>query len=314
MSKTRYREMRKEALVERSEIIGHYSAKYFNLFLNRFKFEGIPDQAVAFIMRQFWKNGTIACFKMPESEGSDMFEAGMPMFCPYAPMAFNLYHYPTIVTLIALYGTKFVPLTPQVVDKDVCIGWIQRNKEPICAVVNYFTRRLASIDMVLQVNLNTQKFPWLIGTSPESETKARVLSDLLLEDNPRLFIELEEIDKAKALVSGAPYVIDKLYNYKIAMENELREYLGLSNLGVGEKKEHLLMGEIAANNEITAASSDVFLDCLTEFFDRIRDNLGMDINVELNAPTQYAEDTVDADEDEMEKGTGESPMQGGQVR
>ena len=300
MSITKKKAMRRGSIEDRATIYAHYVAKYFNLFLNRFTFEGdVTDQEIAFIMRQFWANGTVACWKMEGTEGSEDFPRGKPIFAPYAVKNFNIYHYPVAVTLVSLANATFLPKVPLKVDEEVCIGFIQRNKEPIFRVVDYYARRLSHAEMVLQINLNAQKFPWLIGTSPEGADKARNLADMLLDDNPTLFLELEEIDKAKALISGAPYIIDKLKNYVTTLENELREYLGLMNLGIHEKKEHLLDSEVESNNEVTKASGDVFLDCLTEFFDRVRKHLGIDIRVSLNEPAQtMAEDGENEDNEE----------------
>ena len=45
----------------------------------------------------------------------------------------------------------------------------------------------------------------------------------------------------------------------------MRECLGLDNLGVGEKKEHLINQEIEANNEVIEDSGSIIIDCLQEF-------------------------------------------------
>lgn len=302
MSKTNIKNLRHANLIDRGEVYAHYVAKYFNLFLNRFKFEGdITDREVAFIMRQFWSVGTVACYKMEGTEGSVEYPRGKPIFAPYAVNSFDLYRYPIDITLVALNNAAtFLPTRPLRVDEEACIGYIQRNKEPVCRVVEYYANRLATAEMVLQINLLAQKYPWLIGTSPEGADKARQLGELLLQDKPALFVELEEIDKAKALVSGAPYIIDKLKNYIITVENELREYLGLMNLGVNEKKEHLLDSEVESNNEVTRASGDVFLDCMVEFFDRVGEYLGIDIRVSLNQPEEPQPQENQEEQEEQE--------------
>lgn len=293
MSKTKMRSPWRDGQMGKGEFYAHYLAKYFNLFLNRFRFEGdIEPEEAMFVMRQFWSVGTVACFKQSETEGSEEYPRGKPVFTPYAVNEWNIYHYPVTVSLIALQGVKFIPLTPQRVNVDACIGFVQRNKEPVFRVVDYYARKLAAIETVIQQNLNAHKVPWLIATSPEGADKARALADMLLGDNPALFVEIEETDKAKTLISGAPYIIDKLNNYRLETENALREYLGLNNLGIGEKKEHLLNAEIASNDEVTSASGDAFLDCLVEFFDQVRETLGIDIRVSLNEP-EPAEMPVD---------------------
>lgn len=304
MSKTERSLKRKTALIDRATIYAHYKSKYFNLFCNRFTWEGDIDyEQTRFIMGQLWKVGTIACFKLEGSEGSEAHPQGLAVFCPYAPVEFNIYNFPVSVQLIALRGVRFIPQRPLLLDKEAVIGFAQRNFEPIEVVVDYYCRKLANVEMVIQTNLNSQKYPWIVASGPENSEKRRQLTDMLLEDNPSLFVELDEVDKAKALVSGAPYILDKLHNYKLALENELREYLGLDNIGVAEKKEHLLNEEVAANNEITAASGDIYLDSLTEFCERIREVLGIDIRVKLNQPEIVApkEQGENPEDDEPEE-------------
>ena len=304
MSKTQRQQRRMTALVDRMTVFSHYMSKYFNLFLNRFVWEGEIDyEQVAFVMRQLWQNGTIACFKLAGSEGSTQHPQGLAVFVPYAPQQRNIYNEPITATPVQIRGVNFIPTRPMKVNEEIVLGWAQRNKEPVARVVDYYCTRIAAVDMVLQTNLNSQKYPWLVATGPEEADKRRMLMDLLLDDNPSLFVELNEVDKAKALVSGAPYILDKLHNYKLALENELREYLGLNNLGIAEKKEHLLDSEVASNNQVTAASGDIYLDCLSEFCERIREVLGINISVKLNQPEMptIEEENPEKDEQEEEK-------------
>lgn len=291
------------SVITREETYNFYLNKYFNLYMNAYKWNGIDDEQRDFIMRRFWADGQVACFKLKGTEGSKDHPNGLLVFTPYAPTLFNIYDYPTAVTLINKRGVKFIPSTIQQVNKDVVLGWTQRNKKGVLGMVDFYIRKITDIEMVIRTNLKAHKTPWLIGVTPESEMKMKQLWDNLEKDDPRLFLDLEESDKAKALNSGANYIIDRLYQYKCALENELKEFLGIQNLGNQEKKEHLITSEVQANDEITSSSSDCFLDVLKEFTDRVKEFLGVEISVELNKNEEYYIDYESREEENIENET-----------
>lgn len=278
--KTKYNE---KTIISRSAIYNAFLNKYYNLYMNSLKWKGIDNEQVDFIMRKFWSVGSIASFIAKGTQGEE-YPQGMIVFTEYAPCKYNIYDFPIEATLVNNRGVPFIPMTPQKINTDIVIGYVQRNKKGVSELVNYYISKLTNIEITIQVNLIAQKSPWLLGTTPENQNKMEEFWSNLISDNPKLFASIEDVEKAKALISGAPYTIDKLYNYKVAVENELREYLGLTNLGVSEKKEHLITEEVKSNNEVTSRSSECILNPLQEFCERVKMYLGYDISVELNAP------------------------------
>lgn len=278
--KTKYNE---KTIISRSNIYNAFLNKYYNLYMNSLKWTGIDNEQVDFIMRKFWSVGSIASFIAKGTQGEE-YPQGMIVFTEYAPCKYNIYDFPIEATLVNNRGVPFIPMTPQKINTDIVIGYVQRNKKGVSELVNYYISKLTNIEITIQVNLIAQKSPWLLGTTPENQNKMEEFWSNLISDNPKLFASIEDVEKAKALISGAPYTIDKLYNYKVAVENELREYLGLTNLGVSEKKEHLITEEVKSNNEVTSRSSECILNPLQEFCERVKMYLGYDISVELNAP------------------------------
>lgn len=278
---TNLRDLRDSSGVNRKQIFNYYFNKYYNLFMNAYKWEGIDYQQTDYLMRKLWCDGTIAAFKI---KGID--EIG---FAPYAEFTWNMYDFAEEVTLINPRGVPFIPKTTQIIDEDVVIGWAQRNKKSVQEIVALYCNKIADVEMTIRTNLKTHKTPWLIGVSPEDKEKMKKLFNNLDKDDSQLYVDLDDVNSFKALVSGAPYIIDKLYAYKCALENELKEYLGITNLGNQEKKEHLITSEVDANSEITEASGDCFFDVITEFTERVRDVLGYQISVSLNKPEQYYE-------------------------
>lgn len=273
--------------------------KYYNIYLNNFDFEGEIDyQQKEYVLKRFWCDGRIACFKIGEAVNKQH-PQGLAVFCPFAPGYWNIYDYPVKVNLINTRGVKFIPVGLQEVDKDVVIGYAQRNKKPIVAIVDSYIDRMVEVLMTINTNLTAHKMPWLVVGAEEEQTKLSTLLDKVKNNDPELFIDAFDTDKLKVLLTGAPYIIDKLYNYYCAIENELREFLGFQNIGVSEKKEHLIGEEVRANNALVEANKDCILDSMKEFFERIRDVLGIEIRVSVkknNEPTYEDEDTQEEQE------------------
>ena len=287
---------KENSLVTRELVYAFYLNKYYSLFMNKYDIIGVDYQQRDFILRKFWIDGRLACFKLKGTEGSTEHPQGLGVFCPYAPSRYNIYDFPIYVTLINIRGVSFIPAGLQKVDEDVVIGWCQRNKKSVYSLVDFYLQKITDVEMVIKMNLKAQKTPWIIGATPEDNKKIQSILDNLEDDNPDLFVDLEDVEKAKALVSGAPYVLDKLYNYKQALENELKEYLGLENMGMGEKKEHLITAEIEASDEVIGESNYNFIDTIKEFFDNIEKVLGLKYDIVEKHQIEYSDDTEEEEE------------------
>ena len=272
-------------LLSRRQIKSVLWNKYYSLYMNNYEIEGIDYQAKEFLLKRLWADGSIACFVMPKSKGSSKFPAGQPVFCPFVPGYWNIYDWPTKVSLVKLRGATFIPIGLLEVDKDVVIGYAQRNRKPIALIVESYIERMTNILMVIKMNLKVHKMPWLVIGDPEDQEKLRILFNSLDQDEPTLYTDSYSADKFKALVSGAPYIIDKLWQQYQCVEGELREFLGFGNLGVGEKKEHLISDEVQSNNAIIDSYKECLLNPIQEFFDRIGEFLGIQgLSIKVKEP------------------------------
>lgn len=273
--------------------------QYYNLFMNSYEFSGDIDyQQKEYILKRLWEEGSIACFKLAGSEGSTSHPNGLAVFVPFVPGWYNIYDYPTKVSLINTKGVRFIPTGLQEVDKDVVIGYIQRNHKSVKLFVEHYINRIVDVLMVIKTNLKAHKMPWLIVSTPEDQAKLKALFESLKNDEPELYVDTDSADKFKSLVSGAPYIIDKLYAYAQCLENQLREYLGFGNIGVAEKKEHLITDEVQANNAVIDSNKECLLDPLKEFFERVRDVLGISIDVNMKTSESYSFEDEDTEEEE----------------
>ncbi len=189
-----------------------------------------------------------------------------------------MYDLPETVMLINEHASPLVPSNIQVVDKDVCIGFIQRNKKPLSMIVDWYVERIAQVEMVINTNLHLHKMPYLI---PVEEDQAKIEDAVrrIINNELVLFVEGVDPNLFKAVATGAPYIIDKLHEYKVGLENELKTYLGVDNQGAVEKREQLQLDEVNANNDEINDYASNFLDCLNEFCDNIKETLGITISV-----------------------------------
>ena len=105
------------------------------------------------------------------------------------------------------------------------------------------------------------------------EVMRKVASDV-----PYLMIEGYEGDNISALINGSPYVIDKLYQYRLMREGELLTFFGIDN-NASQKKERMSLDEINANNALINMSRYEMDNCIFDFFNRVNKVLGKDYKV-----------------------------------
>ena len=298
--------------VERKIAYAFYLQKYFNLYMGAYKFKGITPRQQEFILRKLWADGKICAFivegtKLEKGEvpsNTNQYPNGMIAFTPFAPLMFDIYDFPIQVNLIALRGATFIPTKPQIVDKDVVIGYAQKSKKSVLSIVEFYLQKIVDVEMTIRVQLKSHKVPWMVATTPENEEKLKRLFDRIDNDEEVLYCSASEIEALKSLQGGNTYIIDKLFQYKQALENELLTYLGIDNLGILEKKEHLVTDEVNSNNDLINDHSDNFLTCLQNWCKKIKEVFGYDMSVEATSSPVSATKSENKEE-KQEKGGGQ---------
>lgn len=137
---------------------------------------------------------------------------------------------------------------------------VLNNRERLSTVttVYLFAQRLADAQRSADVNINAQKTPVVITTT-ENQKLTLLNAYKQVEDNaPVIFagkgINPEEI---KALRTEAPFVAEKIMEYKRLIWNEFLTFLGVNNLE--KKKERLIADESEQNNEVINFNLQSFL-------------------------------------------------------
>lgn len=297
------------SIFRRSAIYNMYLSKYFGLFMSAYRFTGITEDQADFLLRRLWSRGRIAAFIVegtkPESSNElasvNDYPNGMIAFTDFAPCRYNIYDWPIAVNLVASRGATFIPRTPQNVNSSCVIGYVQKNKLPVKQIAEYYVSLMTDVEMTIKAQLRGHKAPWTIATTPENEKKIKALYEKLISDDEALFASVEDIKNIQLLITGQQYIIDKLYAYKQAVENELLTYLGIDNLGTMQKKEHFVVDEVNSNNDLINDFSDSFIDSMKSFCERVRTFLGFEMNVEAVASPVAAVSEVGDKQNEMDQ-------------
>lgn len=296
-SKDRYLSLTPEQLFNKAKHV--YMNKYFNIFMNGMEWGNLTREAEDYVMRKFWAEGKISAFKFDKID-----ELG---FAPYGVQGYGLYDVPTDVNLINERNVPGIPTKVMKVDKDVVLGFYQRNHKPVCEIVSYYVDRMAQIDIVINTNLWVHEMPFLIGIGkdPQDKTTAENIINKILGGELVVFASLEELNQVKSFVNNAPYIIDKLYAFKNNLESELLTYLGMDNSQIDVDK--LAVDQINANNQLINANAKGYERELNKFCDKIKEVLGFEVTVKTtNKPVESVHQDMDhrnsSDEDKSETG------------
>lgn len=299
MSKKRVRQTRDPQQMQ-VRIKTMYMNKYYNIFMNMFKWTGLDDEQEHYLMKKFWSDGTIAAFKIKNID-----ELG---FAPYAEFEWNMYDFAEKVNLINERGVPFIPSTVQVVNKDVVLGWIQSNHKSVKQIVEYYIDRMVQVDMVINTNIELHKLPFLIGVDTADKDKLDDVVDRILNNELVVFTDLEVLNLVQSLQTAPQYIIDKLHAYRIQLENELLSYLGIDNSGNSEKATTMLLDEINANNELINNSQEQFKVNIDKFIAKLKEVLGITISAEIRA--KPAEESLES----RNRSEGDKDEDGGSIR
>ena len=284
MSRKKGSWMSEEALRIRKAYKEAYTNRIFNLWMNKYEVEGVSRDEREFILRRLWADGSVAAFPLihPSAEFngsspscfSELVQLG---FAPFAINEFNMYSRPTTIQLINERGTPYIPVERQVVNRDaVIISASHTYQTPIKSMVEPFINRVVDIEMAIRTNVAWNKKVNTIAVTPENELGVGDFIVLLYNDEPVLLVNEQLPDSVNVIPSAGQFIIDKLFQYKKDVENEILTILGINNTPY-EKRERLVVDEVNSNNEMIETTSAIMDDCLEESCALVKEVFGVSI-------------------------------------
>ena len=122
---------------------------------------------------------------------------------------------------------------------------------PTAYTIELFAYRLYLAQRSCDVNIMAQRTPVLILGTEKQKLTMENLYNKYDGNQPFIFGDKDIIsnDMLKSIKTDAPYVTDKLTEYKKEIWNEFLQFIGVNTIDV-EKKERLITGEANSNNEV----------------------------------------------------------------
>ena len=136
--------------------------------------------------------------------------------------------------------------------KDECIlvmnNW---DRTPTAGSMELFAWRLYLAQRTCDVNISSQRFPVMVVGDEKQRLMLENLYSQYDGNQPFIFGNKNQLneDILKAIKTDAPYVVDKITDYKKEIWNEALTYLGINNISIN-KKERLTENESNENNEL----------------------------------------------------------------
>ena len=122
---------------------------------------------------------------------------------------------------------------------------------PTAGTMELFALRLYEAERSIDVNIKAQKTPVMILVDESQRLMMENLYNKYNGNQPFIFGDKNQLssDMIKAINTNAPFVADKLTDYKKEIWNEALTFLGVNNIMI-DKKERLITDEANSNNEL----------------------------------------------------------------
>ena len=175
----------------------------------------------------------------------------------------NIYGLPTLINCFSYsYNTQrnlYVPDSDDSEDDSCILVMNTFERVPTCATIELFAQRLADAQRLIDTNISAQRTPVLILTDKNQEFSLRKLYEQYDGNTPVIFANRDQLnpEAIRTINTEAPYIIDKVMNYKREIWNEFLTTIGVSNLS--EKRERLVTAETDSNNELVNMNMQSFL-------------------------------------------------------
>lgn len=160
---------------------------------------------------------------------------------------------------------------------------------PTDETVSLFALRLAEVERTLDVNIKSQKTPVLIKSSEKQRLTMKNLYEQYDGNQPFIFGDSTLDDGLfTVLRTDAPFVGDKLIQYKHEIWNEAMTFFGIKNSNM-DKKERMITDEVNANNEQVSMMTETGLATRKQACELINEKWGLDVDVRLRTDKELAE-------------------------
>ena len=168
-------------------------------------------------------------------------------------------------------------------DKECILVMNTFERIPTCSTVGLFAMRMSEAQRTADVNIKAQRTPVLIYGTKEQELTLRNLYAQYDGNSPVIYGNKDNLAQSSlmAIKTEAPFIADKIIEYKKEIWNEFLTYIGVSNLD--EKKERMISTEANSNNEVINLNLETFLAPRKQACKEFNDKYGLNIDVQVRS-------------------------------
>lgn len=122
---------------------------------------------------------------------------------------------------------------------------------PTASSMELFALRLYEAERTIDVNIKAQKTPVLLLVDEKQRFTMEQLYNQYDGNRPFIFGDKNNMsaESLRSIKTDAPFIADKLQDYKKEIWNEALTFLGINNIMI-DKKERLITDEANSNNEL----------------------------------------------------------------
>lgn len=132
---------------------------------------------------------------------------------------------------------------------------------PTCKTMELFAYRLYEAEVTAMTNIKAQKTPIMLICDEKQRLMMENLYNQYNGNQPFIFGDQKQLNPdsmIKAINTDAPFIADKVMEYKKQIWEEALTYLGINSLST-EKRERLITDEANSNNELINLNLQSFL-------------------------------------------------------
>ena len=242
--------------------------KYMNYALDVFRWDNLPDGLESrHIERQLYENGECFFFKHKA-----MGFICLPCYDTNQQNIYGEYDEGMVMSANGLINetVNYKKDGVHILNNDL--------KQPTKGYIADYSQKITQTELAIKMNIHQQKFPYFITCNKKNELSWKNMYQQIALGEPAIFhSDAITINDIQVMPTQAPYVADKLNQYRFELEREILTFLGINNNF--EKSERLIVDEVNSNNEFIQRNIEIQLKNRQMACDKINEMYGLNVTV-----------------------------------
>lgn len=144
--------------------------------------------------------------------------------------------------------------------------------------VREYARKMSEVEIAIKANVKQQKYPFMIKCDKTNEFSMRNLFKNISDGDPAIYYSKNySMGDMSVFNLNVPYVVDKLTQYKVELENEILSFFGLNN--ARQKRERMIVDEVNVNNDFIDRNIELMYKTRLKACEKINKKFNLNIQV-----------------------------------